>query len=122
MSTPTALQASRSRFMHWGRENAQFLAVGLAFVGSILYAGGKYQQLQHQRELLELGIHDQRELLEKGINDQREIFEAKLEAARAQAIQQCNEKFLLYGYAAEYKAFQQKTLGERAPIDITEKK
>ena len=111
MSTPTALQASRSRFMHWERENAQFLAVGLAFVGSTLYAGGKYQQLQ-----------DQRELLEKGINDQREIFEAKLEAARAQAIQQCNDKFLLYGYAAEYKAFQQKTLGERAPMDITEKK
>ena len=117
MSTPTALQASRSRFMHWGRENAQFLAVGLAFVGSILYAGGRYQQLQ-----------DQRELLEKGINDQRQIFKAKLEAARAlaiqqkaEAIQQCNEKFLLYGYANEYKALQQRTLGEPAPKDINEK-
>ncbi|KAL0041112.1 hypothetical protein WJX77_005441 [Trebouxia sp. C0004] len=75
--------------------------------GSISYVGGKYQQLQ-----------DQRELLEKGINDQREIFEAKLEAARASAIQQCNEKFLQYGYAAEYKALQQRTLGERAPKDI----
>ena len=92
--------------MHWGRENAQFLAVGLAFVGSISYVGGKYQQLQ----------------------DQRELLEAKLEAARAEAkqqkaeaIQQCNEKFLHYGYAAEYKAFQQKTLGERAPKNISEK-
>ena len=102
--------------MHWGRENAQFLAVGLVSLGSILYAGGKYQQLQ-----------DQRELLEKGINDQREVFEARIEAARAEAkqhkaeaIQQCNEKFLLYGYANEYKALQQRTLGERAPKDISE--
>ena len=110
MNTPSAFRVSRSRFMEWGRDNAQFLAVGLAFVGSILYTGGKYQQL-----------HDQRELLEKGINDQREIFEAKIEAARAEAIQQCNEKFLLYGYAAEYKALQQRTLGERAPTDVTEK-
>lgn len=114
--------------MHWGRENAQFLAVGLAFVGSISYMGGKYQQLQDQRELLEKDINDQRELLEKGINDQREVFEARLEAARAEAKQQkaeaiqlCNEKFLLYGYANEYKALQHMTLGERAPKDISEK-
>ncbi len=73
--------------------------------------GGKFQQLQ-----------DQRLLLQKDINSQRAVFEARIEAARAeakeqkaQAIQQCNEKFLAYGYAAEYKALQQKTLGERAP-------
>ena len=106
MHTPTALQVSRSLFMDWGRANAQFLAVALAFVGLISYVGGKVQQLQ----------------------DQREILEARLEAARAEAkqqkaeaIQQCNEKFLLYGYAAEYKALQQRTLGKRAPKDISEK-
>lgn len=106
MNTPTALGLSSSRFMHWGRENAQFLAVGLAFVASISYVGGRYQQLQ----------------------DQREVFEARIEAARAEAkqqkaeaIQQCNEKFLLYGYADEYRALQQMTLGERAPKDISEK-
>lgn len=105
METPTALQVSRSRFMHWGRNNAQFLAVALAgfvaIAGPIYFVGGKIQQLQ-----------DQRELLEKSIKDQREVFDAKLEAARAQ---KCNEKFLTYGYAAEYKALQQRTLGERAP-------
>ena len=77
---------------------------------------------------------------------QREVFEAKLQAARAEATQQhtrtfrsfslhccmatavgqraihqCNEKFLMYGYAAEYKAIQQKTLGERAPKDAVHK-
>lgn len=87
--------------MHWGRNNAQFLAVALAgfvaIAGPIYFVGGKMQQLQ-----------DQRELLEKSIKDQREVFDAKLEAARAQAIQQCNEKFLTYGYAAEYKALQQR--------------
>jgi len=30
-------------------------------------------------------------------------------------IAQCYEKFLMYGYAAEYKTFQQKILAERAP-------
>ncbi|DBB00525.1 TPA: hypothetical protein ACH3X3_002224 [Trebouxia sp. C0006] len=111
METPTAFQVSRSQFMQWGHRNAQFLGVGLAILGSTLYAGGKFQQLQ-----------DQRLLLQKDINSQRAVFEARIEAARAeakeqkaQAIQQCNEKFLAYGYAAEYKALQQKTLGERAP-------
>lgn len=96
--------------MDWGRSNAQLLAVGLAgFVataGPIYYVGGKLQQLQ----------------------DQREIFEARLEAARAEAkqqkaeaIQQCHEKFLRYGYANEYMALQQRTLGERAPKDTSEK-
>ena len=82
MNTPTALQASRSRFMHWGRENAQFLAVGLAFVGSISYMGGKYQQLQDQREILEARL---------------EAARAKAKQQKAEAVQQCNEKFLLYG-------------------------
>ena len=104
MEKPTAFQVSRSQFMQWGQRNAQFLAVGLAgfvaIAGPIYFVGGKIQQLQ----------------------DQREVFEARIEAVRAEAkeqkaeaIQQCNEKFLAYGYAAEYKALQQKTLGERAP-------
>ncbi|KAL3142475.1 hypothetical protein ABBQ38_002803 [Trebouxia sp. C0009 RCD-2024] len=86
--------------MQWGQRNAQFLAVGFAIVGSISYVAGKFQQLQ----------------------DQREVFEARIEAARAEAknqkaeaIQKCNEKFLTYDYAAEYKAFQQRALGEQAP-------
>ena len=86
--------------MRWGRDNAQLLGVGLAILGSTLYAGGKIQQLQ-----------DQRQLLQKDIDSQREVLQARIEAARAeakeqkaQAIQQCNDKFLTYGYAAEYKA------------------
>lgn len=111
METPTAFQVSRSQFMQWGHKNAQFLGVGLAILGSTLYAGGKFQQLQDQRKLLQKDIDSQREIFDS----QREVLEARIEAARAQAIQQCNEKFLTYGYAAEYKALQQKTLGERAP-------
>ena len=115
MEKPTAFQVSRSQFMQWGQRNAQLLAVGLAgfiaIAGPIYFVGGKIQQLQ-----------DQREMLENGLNNQREVFEARIEAARAkakeqkaEAIQQCNEKFLTYGYAAEYKAFQQRALGEQAP-------
>ena len=104
--------------MRWGRNNAQFLAVGLAsfiaLVGPVYYLGGKIQQLQDQRELLEKGIHYQRELLEKGIHDQRELLEKEVQLARAEAIQMCNEKFLMYGYAAEYQALQQKTLGDHS--------
>ena len=102
--------------MQWGRDNAQLLGVGLAIVGAISYVGGKYQQLQ-----------DQRHLLEQDIKTQREVFEARIEAARAEAkeqkadaIQKCNEKFLTYGYAAEYKAFRERALGEQAPSDKAE--
>jgi len=40
---------------------------------------------------------------------QIEAAEAKIKTARASAIQECNDKFLMYGYTAEY---QQKTLGQ----------
>ncbi|DBA89012.1 TPA: hypothetical protein ACH3X2_000228 [Trebouxia sp. C0005] len=129
---PTALQLSRIRFVQWGRDNAQLVGVGLAVVGTISYVGGKFQQLQDQRrfleqdikaqrEVLETDIRAQREVLETDIKAQREVFEARIEAARAEAkeqkadaIQKCNEKFLTYGYAAEYRAFQQKALEKQA--------
>ena len=66
MEKPTALEASKNKFAQWGHSNAQFLAVGLAFVWSISYLTGKFQQLQ----------------------DQRKAYETKLKAARAEATQQ----------------------------------
>ena len=48
--------------MDWGRTNVQFLAVGLAAIGSAYYVAAKVQQLQ----------------------DRRDVFEAKFQAARAE--------------------------------------
>ena len=61
METATALQVSRSRFMRWGCNNAQLLAVGLAsfvaIAGPICFVGGKFQKLQDQRELLQNDVN-----------------------------------------------------------------
>ena len=105
MQTPTALQVSTSRLMRWGRDNAQLLGVGLAIVGAILYVGGKFQQLQNQREVFEARI---------------EAVRAEAKQQKAEAIQKCNEKFSMYGYAAVYKAFQEKSLGKQAPTDSSD--
>lgn len=98
--TPSSLTASSKRFARWGRSNAQFVGVVLAAAGSIYYVGNKVRELQAQREQLEIKL---------------QAVQPQIQAARAEAIQQCNDKFLMYGYAAEYQAFQKKTFGEKAP-------
>lgn len=40
---------------------------------------------------------------------------AKIAQARAEAIQTTNDRFLQYGYAEEFKKFQSKALGDKAP-------
>ena len=50
---------------------------------------------------------------EKVIAAQEKTLEAKIAQARAEAIQQTNDKFFMYGYAAEYQAFQNKALGKK---------
>ena len=61
METPDALQVSRSRFMRWGCNNAQLLAVGLAgfvaIAGPIYFVGGKFQKLQDHCELLRKDVN-----------------------------------------------------------------
>ena len=101
--TPPSLRASGRRFMSWGRSNAQLLGVGFVLGGAIYYVGGAIRELQTQRELYETKLEKQEE---------------KVARARAEAFQQCNEKFLLYGYAAEYQAFQQKALGKKIPSTV----
>lgn len=39
------------------------------------------------------------------------VLRAQLAQARAEAILETNEKFLMYGYAEEYKRYQEKALG-----------
>lgn len=104
---PSAFAASRGRFMRWGQRNAQFLGVILASAGTIYFLGSRVQKLQDQRDHFETKL--------QGIQPQIQAARAETKTARAEAIQQCNDKFLMYGYAAEYQALQKKALGEKAP-------
>ena len=48
---------------------------------------------------------------------QVETANARVAQARAEAIQTTSDRFLLYGYAEEFKRYQNKALGEKAPPD-----
>ena len=93
--------------MRFGRTNAQFLTVSLGLLGlfgsAIWSVGGLVHEVRQQRE-----IYDTKTA---AVDD-------RIAAARAEAIQQCNEKFLTYGYAAEYKKLREKTLGHSVSRDI----
>ncbi len=69
-------------------------------------AAGTMAELQTQHKLFEA---------------QHKVFEAKIGRTRAETIQECNEKFLMYGYAEEYHKFQRKALGDKAPQNVEEK-
>ena len=59
------------------------------------------------------GLQDKVVFLEAEIQWSRDEAGDRIERARAEAIQQTSDKFLMYGYAAEYKAFQEKALGKK---------
>ena len=49
------------------------------------------------------------------IEKTREVAEVKIKGARAKATEQCTDKFLMYGFAAEYEARRHNTQGRKAP-------
>ena len=48
-------------------------------------------------------------------NAKIKVAEANTKTARAEAVEQCTDKFLMYGFAAEYEAWRHKTQGRKAP-------
>ncbi len=53
------------------------------------------------------------------LHNTREVHDAQLQQARAEAKQECSDKFLLYGYSEE--AFQRNILGKKARQHADEK-
>ena len=92
-----------------GKSYAQLIATSTVAAGILLsgawYLGTTFTQIRAQ----DTQIHAQ----EKVIAAQEKTLEAKIAQARAEAIQQTNDKFLMYGYAAEYQVFQNKALGKK---------
>ncbi len=85
-------------------------------------AAGFYTELRTQHRVFdaELRMADVRRQRDRDMHDERlqqvqRGAHAEAKRIRAEAIQQCSDKFLLYGYAAKYQAYQQRTLAENAP-------
>ena len=76
------------------KDNAQAIGVLLAGMGSVFYLGGSYVVMAKNVQLSE---ERQKTELEKA---KKEIEKAKRETA---------ERFLMYGYAEEFKRYQKKT-------------
>lgn len=76
---------------------------GLLFIGTIFQAITSIWYLSKTYSELRSDVSAQ----EKIMKAQIEAAEAKIKTARAEAIQECNDKFLMYGYAAEYQKYQQ---------------
>jgi hypothetical protein len=66
--------------------------------------------LSAQKELLESRVAAQKEVQDA----QKESLESRVAQARAESIKECNEKFLIYGCAAEYQKLQQKMTSHKS--------
>lgn len=104
------LACSSSRFMGWGKDNAQFLsiigvsAVNLCFGGNIFLH--VLRDLEHERELRKKDVATQKELLKK----EEELRRMDVEKALAQGRAEVTQNMLVYGkwvlelqHSGEYK-------------------
>lgn len=98
-----SIRESSKDFLRFGRSNAQFISTIFIAITSIWYLSKTYSKLRSDVSAQE-----------KIMKAQIEAAEAKIKTARAEAIQECNDKFLMYGYAAEYQKYQQKALGQHS--------
>ena len=96
------IRRSATAFMEAGGTHAHFLYL-LFGVTAAVVAGACYVR----------GLQDKLVFLEAEIQRSRDEARDRIERARAEAIQQTRDKFLMYGYAAEHKAFQEKALGKK---------
>jgi hypothetical protein len=94
--------ASSTRFMEFGRNNAQFAGVGIVVLGVLISGVSYVGQIKNE-------LNTQQKVFETKIAADKETLEAKIAAARSDAIKETSDKFLMYGYAAEYQRLQDKT-------------
>ena len=122
------LRTSVSKAAGWGRENAQLLGVLAGITAGLFWLGTYVQKLSNVEELMkqklstveELMAKD-RELMKVKVSDieklmakDREVVEEKVKAAKAAGAKETADRFLLFGYAAEYDKFREKVKGGAA--------
>jgi hypothetical protein len=98
-------QSART-FLSSGGKHAQFIVVVLTLVafgtGGAFALGSRLRSLEAEAELRRTQVEAMKETLR-----------AEVGRARAEAIQETSEKFLMYGYAEEYAKFQKKNPGQQ---------
>ena len=118
------LRTSVSKAAGWGRENAQLLGV-LAGITAGLFWLGTYvseykvmkQKLSNVEELMKVKVSNIEKLIAKDrelTTKDREVVEEKVKAAKAAGAKETADRFLVFGYAAEYDKFREKVKGGAA--------
>ena len=124
-----------SKAAGWGRENAQLLGV-LAGITAGLFWLGTYvseykvmkQKLSNVEELMKQKLSNVEELMKVKVSNieklmakdreltskDREVVEEKVKAAKAAGAKETADRFLVFGYAAEYDKFREKVKGGAA--------
>lgn len=103
-----SIRESGRDFLRFGRSNSQFIGTALVIISGIWYLSGTFSKLRSDLSAQDKIISAQ----EKIMNTRIEAAEEKIKTARLEAIKECNDKFLIYGYAAEYQKYQHKALGK----------
>lgn len=135
---PEPLVTSAQAFMRWGGQHAQFMGVLGVIVNGVFWIGAKVDHWSEgarktrmkagkesalpRKEMGEKIAMLQKEiaLLQREMEQDAELHRAELRAAnariaqaRAEAIQQTTDRFLLYGYAEEYANNEGRPPGRR---------
>jgi hypothetical protein len=120
-------QSART-FLSSGGKHAQFIGVVLVAFGGAFALGSRIKSLEAaasaeaelrrtsleaQAELRRTSLEAQAELRRTQVEALKETLQAEVGRARAEAIQETSEKFLMYGYAEEYAKFQKETLASK---------
>lgn len=125
------LRTSVSKAAGWGRENAQLLGVLAGITAGLFWLGtfvSEYKVMKlklsnveelmvKDRELMKLKVSNTEKLMAKDrelTTKDREVVEEKVKAAKAAGAKETADRFLVFGYAAEYDKFREKVKGGAA--------
>ena len=121
------LRSSAQAFMRAGGVHAQFLGVVVTVVAltttAVFHAGSRVSSWAREARKIRVELVKEREVrqverevrqVEREISQaQQQALQAQVAQARAEAIQDTIDKFLIYGYAEEYSKFSKETLAAR---------
>ena len=125
------LRSSAQAFMRAGGVHAQFLGVIVTVVAltttAVFYAGSRVNSWAEEAHKIRVKLEKEREVRqverevrqvelekERGVGQaQQQALQAQVAQARAEAIQETIDKFLIYGYAEEYSKISKETLAAR---------
>ena len=116
------MKTSAQKFSRWGGQHAQFLGVLGVVAGGFIFIGSKTNHWAEEAKKIRTVMAKEVETLRAQVEKEAATRQAQVETAnarvaqaRAEAIQTTSDRFLLYGYAEEFKRYQNKALGEKAP-------